>query len=112
MDVYKCPYDPSHQQVCVDETRKQLIGETHKEIPSAPGQPLRYDYEYKRNGVANLFIVTEPLTGRFEVKATERRTKADWAQLMKALEDVYYRDAEKIVLVMDNLNTHVKSVLY
>lgn len=88
------------------------LRETCKEIPPSPGQPLGYDYEYKRNGVANLFMVAEPLAGLCEVKATERRTKADWAQLMKALADVYYRDAEKIVLVMDNLNTHVKLALY
>jgi transposase len=111
LDVYKRPYDPWRPLVCVDETSKQLIGETREEIPPAPGQLLRYDYEYKRNGVANLFMVAEPLVGRCEVKVTERRTKMDWAQLMKEFVDVYYRDAEKIVLVMDNLNTHVKSAL-
>jgi len=112
LDVYKRPYDPKRPQVCVDETNKQLIAETREEIPPSPGHPARYDYEYKRNGTANLFMVAEPLVGRCEVKVTERRTKVDWAQLMKELVDVHYRVAEKIVLVMDNLNTHVKSALY
>ncbi len=112
LDVYKRPYDPKRPQVCVDETNKQLIGETREEIPPAPGRVRRFDYEYKRNGTANLFMVAEPLVGRCEVKVTERRTKADWAQLMKELADVHYREAERIVLVVDNLNTHVKSALY
>jgi len=112
LDVYKRPYDPKRPQVCVDETNKQLIIEMREEILPAPGRLARYDYEYKRNGTANLFMVAEPLVGRCEVKVTERRTKTDWAHLMKELADIHYRDAEKIVLVVDNLNTHVKSALY
>lgn len=112
LDVYKRPYDPKRPQVCVDETNKQLIIEKREEILPAPGRLARYDYEYKRNGTANLFMVAEPLVGRCKVKVTERRTKTDWAHLMKELADIHYRDAEKIVLVVDNLNTHVKSALY
>lgn len=112
LDVYKRPYDPKRPNVCLDETSKQLIGETRMPVPAAPGQPARYDYEYKRNGVANLFMMFEPLAGKRHVKVTERRTKVDWAYCVRDMVDQIYPDAEQIVLVMDNLNTHNKSSLY
>ena len=112
MDVYKRPYDPRRPNVCLDETSKQLIGETRIPVPACPGQPARYDYEYKRNGVANLFMIFEPLIGKRHVKVTQRRTKIDWAYCVREMVDQIYPDAEKIVLVMDNLNTHNKSSLY
>ncbi len=112
MDVYKRPYDPKRPNVCLDETSKQLIGETRTPVPACPGQPSRYDYEYKRNGVANLFMIFEPLVGKRHVKVTQRRTKVDWAYCVREMVDQIYPDAEQVVLVMDNLNTHNKSSLY
>jgi len=112
LDVYKRPYDPRHPNVCLDETSRQLIGETRIPVPACPGQPARYDYEYKRNGVANLFMIFEPLVGKRHVKVTQRRTKTDWAYCVREMVDQIYPDAEQIVLVMDNLNTHNKSSLY
>jgi hypothetical protein len=112
LDVYKRPYDPRHPNVCLDETSKQLIGETRTPVPVSPSQPARYDYEYKRNGVANLFMIFEPLVGKRHVKVTQRRTKIDWAYCVREMVDQIYPDAEQIVLVMDNLNTHNKSSLY
>jgi len=112
LDVYKRPYDPRRPNVCLDETSKQLIGETRIPVPAYPGQPARYDYEYKRNGVANLFMMFEPLVGKRHVKVTQRRTKIDWAYCVREMVDQIYPDAEQIVLVMDNLNTHNKSSLY
>jgi len=111
-DVYKRPYDPKHPNVCLDETSKQLIGETRIPVLVRPGQPARYDFEYKRNGVANLFMMFEPLAGKRHVKVTQRRTKIDWAYCVREMVDQIYPDAEQIVLVMDNLNTHNKSSLY
>ena len=110
--MYKRPYNPKRPNVCLDETSKQLIGETRTPVPACPGQPARYDYEYKRNGVANLFMMCEPLVGKRHVKVTERRTKIDWAYCVREMVDQIYPDAEQIVLVMDNLNTHNKSSLY
>lgn len=112
LEVYRRPYDPKRPQVCMDETSKQLIGETRMPLPVKPGQPALFDHEYRRNGVANLFLMVEPLTGWTEVKVTERRTKVDWAHLMKELVDEHYPEAEGVVLVLDNLNTHVKASLY
>jgi hypothetical protein len=112
LDVYKRPYNPKRPMVCLDETSKQLIGETRIPVTASPGQPARYDYEYKRNGVANLFMIFEPLIGKRWVKVTERRTKIDWAYCVREMIDQIYPDAEQIVLVMDNLNTHNKSSLY
>jgi hypothetical protein len=112
LDVYKRPYDPRRPNVCLDETSKQLIGEIRIPVPACPGQPARYDYEYKRNGVANLFMIFEPLIGKRHVKVTQRRTKIDWAYCVREMVDQIYPDAEQIVLVMDNLNTHNKSSLY
>jgi len=112
LDVYKRPYDPRRPNVCLDETSKQLIGETRIPVPAYPGQAARYDYEYKRNGVANLFMIFEPLICKRHVKVTQRRTKIDWAYCVREMVDQIYPDAEQIVLVMDNLNTHNKSSLY
>jgi transposase len=112
LDVYKRPYDPKRPQVCFDERPKQLVADVRKPIAAYPGQPARYDYEYKRNGVANLFMIFEPLKGQRQVKVTDRRTKKDFAECMRQLVDVICPDAEQIVLVMDNLNTHKKASLY
>lgn len=112
LDIYQLPYDPKHPQVCMDEASKQLVSEVIQPIPAKMGQPEIYDYEYERQGVANLFVLFEPLRGWREIKITERRTKQDWACLIKELVDVHYPEAETIRLVMDNLNTHVPSSLY
>ncbi len=98
--------------MCFDEPSKQLIRETRTPIPASPGQPERVDYEYERNGTANLFMTFEPLAGRRRVKVTDRRTKIDFAQVIRELVDEQYPKAEKVVLVMDNLNTHKLSSLY
>ena len=112
LDVYKRPYDPKCPLVCFDERPKQLIGEIRVAIPASCGKARRFDYEYRRNGVANIFMMFEPLAGRRQVKVTERRTKKDFAECMHKLVDEIYPDANKIVLVMDNLNTHKKASLY
>ena len=112
LDLYHQPYDPKRPQVCMDETSKQLISEVNQPIPASPGKVERIDYEYERQGVANLFILFEPLRGWRDLKVTDRRTKQDWAFLMKELVDVHYPEAEIIRLVLDNLNTHVPSSLY
>lgn len=110
--VYRRPYDPKRPQVCMDELSKQLIGETRQPLPAAPGRPQRVDYEYVRNGVANLFMFCEPLAGRRQVHVTARRTRVDWAHCIQDLVDRQYPEAERIVLVMDNLNTHHPGSLY
>ena len=112
LDVYIRPYDPKRPIVCMDETSKQLIGETRVPLPVRAGRPQRYDYEYTRHGVSNLFMVFEPLAARRQVKVTDRRTRLDWAELMRELVDEHYPDAEVITLVLDNLNTHTPASLY
>jgi len=112
LDVYQRPYDPQQPQVCMDETSKQLVSEIAQPLPMEPGQPLRYDYEYVRNGVANLFMFFEPLTGQRFVQVTQQRTKVDWAYLVRDLVDIHYPQAQRITLVMDNLNTHTLGSLY
>jgi len=112
LSVYTLPYDPRYPVVCFDETSKQLVKETQVPLPIEPGQPLRYDCEYERNGVCNLFMFVEPLAGWRHVEVTERRTKLDYAQQMKYLVDERYPDAEWITVVHDQLNTHVPSALY
>jgi len=112
LEVYKRPYDPKRPVVCLDETSKQLIGEVATPVLSAPGQVAHYDYEYVRNGVANLFMVSEPLAGQREVQVTDRRTKKDYARVLRKIADEMYPDAEIIVLVQDNLNTHSPASLY
>jgi hypothetical protein len=112
LDVYQRPHDPRRPVVCLDEQSKQLTRETRAPIPAAPGRPARTDYEYERNGTANLFMLFEPLGGRRRVKVTERRTKVDFAEVVRQMVDVHYPKAEKVVLVMDNLNTHKLGSLY
>jgi len=112
LEVYQRNYDPQRPVVCLDETSKQLVRETRQPVPAAPGHPARIDYEYERNGTANLFLVTEPLVGQRYVTVTERRTAVDFAGVIRDLVDRHYPDAEKIVLVMDNLNTHKPASLY
>jgi hypothetical protein len=112
LEVYQRDYDPQQPVVCLDETSKQLVGETRVPVLAAPGQPAREDYEYERKGTANLFMVTEPLVGQRRVKVTERRTMIDFAELVRQLVDEWYPGADKIVLVMDNLNTHRPASLY
>ena len=112
LDVYERPYDPRYPQVCIDEASKQLVGEVRTPLPATPGQPAREDYEYERKGVANLFMVTEPLVGWRQVTVTDRRTSQDFAHVLKELVDVRYPAAERIELVVDNLNTHTPAALY
>jgi DDE superfamily endonuclease len=112
LDLYTLPYDPRYPQVCFDETSKQLIGETRTPLPAKSGQPERYDYEYVRNGVANLFMFCAPLHNWRHVKVTEHRTKEDWAHCMRDLVDIHFPDAVRIRLVEDNLNTHDPAALY
>ena len=115
LDVYQRPYDPRYPQVCMvcmDELHKQLVGETRAPQPVKPGQPERYDYEYERNGTANVFLFTEPLQNVRWTSVTEQRTRHDWAYQIKDLVDGRYPHAEKIVLVLDNLNTHTPGALY
>ncbi len=112
LDVYTQPHDPQIPLVCLDECSKQLVSETRTPIPMKPGQPERVDYEYERNGTANMFMLFAPLEGWRHVEVTDRRTAVDYAQILKDLSDVHFPDAKKIKLVQDNLNTHVKASLY
>jgi len=111
LDVYKRPLDPRRPLVCMDESPKQLIAETKSCIPASPGRAARYDYEYRRCGVCNIFLASEPLAGKRIVRVTERKTKRDWARFLEEIAGQYER-AEKITLVMDNLNTHEPGSLY
>src|SRR5262245_60594049 len=104
--VYHRPYDPQRPQVCLDEASRQLIGEVVHPVPAAPGQPARFDYEYVRHGTANLFMVTQPLLGWRAVQVTERRTANDFARVVRWLVEEVDAAAERVVLVVDNLNTH------
>lgn len=112
LDVYCLGYDPQWPQVCMDEQSRQLIKETRTPLAAAPGKPQREDYEYERKGTANLFMFVEPLTGWRQVTVTERRTAVEWAHQIRDLVDVHYPQAERIRLVMDNLNTHKVASLY
>ena len=112
LEVYRRPYDEHRPQVCLDEASKQLVADTRERMPMRPGRPERYDYEYEGHGVCNLFLACEPLAGKRVVSVSQRRTKRDWAHFVRDLIDVYYPQAEQIVLVMDNLNTHVIGSLY
>jgi hypothetical protein len=111
LDVYKRPFDKRHPVICMDESPKQLIAETKVPIQASPGQRAKHDYEYRRCGVCNIFMACEPLSGRRMVTVTERKTKRDWACFIEKIAD-QYKAAEKITLVMDNLNTHVPGSLY
>jgi len=112
LGVYKRPYDPKRPVVCLDETSKQLIGEVATPVPATPGHVAQYDYEYVRNGVANLFMIFEPLAGRRDVEVTDRRTKKDYAECLRKIADEMYPDTKRVVLVQDNLNTHTPASLY
>lgn len=112
LDVYHRPYDPQRPVVCMDEASKQLIGEVRAPLPPRPGQVEKYDSEYKREGTTNIFLAVEPLAGYRTVQVTDRRTKVDWAHFIRHLLDEVYADADKVVLVMDNLNIHSIGSLY
>ena len=112
LDVYQRRYNEEYPVVCMDETSKQLLQETRSPIAATAGNPERYDTEYVRNGVCNIFIHCEPLTGKRHTRVTEHRKKSDWAMFIKELVDEQYPEAKKILLVMDNLNTHNGSSLY
>ena len=111
LDVYRRPYDAARPLVCMDETPRQLIGQTRVPVPAKPGQLAREDYEYERLGVCNLFMACEPLAGRRMTQVTERKTKLDWAHFIDDIAK-HYPEAERITLVMDNLNTHTAGSLY
>jgi hypothetical protein len=112
LEVYQRPPDPAFPLVCLDETSKQLIAETRVPIPAKPGRPARRDYEYERNGTANLFMMFAPLEGWRRVKITDRHAAVDYAQILKELSDTHFPEADKIVLVQDNLSTHKPASLY
>jgi hypothetical protein len=112
LDVYCRPRDPKRPQVCFDESSKQHLKEVRTPLPSAPGELARYDTEYERNGVSNLFMFFAPLENWRHVKVTDQRRAIDWAQCMRELVDVHFPEAERIVLVLDNLNTHTPAALY
>jgi len=112
LDIYKLPYDPKRPIICMDESSKQLTKEVRESLPACPGQVLKYDTEDERNGTASIFIGFEPLQGLRFTKIMERRTQIDWAIYIKDLVDNHYNEAEKIIFIMDNLNTHHKSSLY
>jgi DDE superfamily endonuclease len=112
LDIYTRPYDPRHPVLCLDETSRQLLGDVTPALPVAPGRPTRQDYEYVRGGVANLFLVTEPLRGWRHVTVSDHRTRRDFAAVLQELIDVHYPDAERLVLVLDNLNIHSPASLY
>ena len=112
LEVYHRPYDPKYPVVCLDEQPVQMVKETRQSIRCEPGKPERYDYQYERAGVANVFMFAEPLAGRRHVSVREQRTATDWAIEIKNMLNNIYPDAEKVVLVMDNLNTHKIGSLY
>jgi DDE superfamily endonuclease len=112
LEVYHRPYDPRRPQVCIDEASKQLVGEVAQPLPAVPGQPGRFDYEYVRNGTTNLFMIFEPLRGWRHVAVTQRRTAVDFAEVLRWLVEEIHTDADKVVLVTDNLNTHTPACLY
>lgn len=112
LEVYSRPYDPQFPVICLDEQSKQLIGEVLPPLPIAPSQPAKLDYEYERRGTCNLFMMCEPLGGWRHVKVTEHRCRGDWAECIRELVDVHYPNAQKIILVGDNLNTHNGTSLY
>ena len=112
MDVYKRPYDPKRPLICMDEMPKQLLADIREPIAVAPGYPTRSDYEYQRNGVADLFMLFEPLQGKRYIQVEKQRRRIEWAEVMKYLADELYPEAESIIVVMDNLNTHTPAAFY
>jgi hypothetical protein len=111
LDLYVRPYDPRYPLVCMDETSKQMVGDTRLPLPPRPGQVARHDYEYARNGVCNLFVCFEPLQSWRQLQVTDQRTAVDWAHFMQHL-DAHYAHAERIIVVLDNLNTHGPGSFY
>jgi hypothetical protein len=112
LEIYKLPYNANRPVLCMDEMPKQLLADKQEPLPPQAGTPARQDYEYKRNGVADLFMVFEPLQGKRFVQVTEKRRKVEWATVMKQVSDTLYPQAEKIIVVLDNLNTHTPSAFY
>lgn len=112
LEIYHLPYNPRIPLICMDESNKQMVGEVQPPIPAAPGHPLLVDHEYVRHGVAEIFLEVEPLAGRRHVSITQTRTRKDWALFIKGMLDERYPQAEKVLLVMDNLNTHGIASLY
>ena len=112
LEIYKLPYDLKRPLICMDEMPKQLLAQKQEPLPAQAGTSARQDYEYKRNGVADLFMVFEPLAGKRFVDVTEKRRKVEWATVMKRVSDVLYPQAEKIIVILDNLNTHTPSAFY
>ncbi len=112
LDIYTRSYDSHYPVICMDESSKQLVREVRDPLPLKPGSVMKYDTEYERNGTANIFMAFEPLQGLRFTDVTDRRQKKDWAEFIKKLVDEHYKGAERIILVMDNLNTHNKSSLY
>jgi DDE superfamily endonuclease len=112
LDVYQRPFAPGRPLVCIDEQPQQLVSEVRTPLPARPGTPARYDYEYRREGTANLFLVSQPLIGWRQVLATERRTAQDFAEVLRYLAEDLYPEADRLVLVTDNLNTHTTGCLY
>ena len=112
LEVYRRPHDPNRPLVCIDEASKQPAKETREPLSTTVGKPARYDYEYERNGVSNLFMIFAPLEGWRHVEVTDRRTRVDFAHCLKEVVDVHFPEADQIVLVSDNLNTHKPAALY
>ena len=112
LDVYQRPRNPARPLVCLDETSRQLLADTREPLPVSPGRPARHDSEYVRGGVVNCFLVTAPLQGWRAVRVSEQRTRIDWASCVRDLVDVHFPEAERIVLVMGQLNTHTPASLY
>ena len=112
LEVYQRPYDPQYPVICMDEASKQLVAEVRQPLPPERGKPLRYDCEYERRGTCNIFMFCEPIRGWRHVRVTQRRTRVDWAFALRALLDAEYQHAERVVLVMDNLNTHSPASFY
>ena len=112
LSVYARPFDPKRPQVCFDESNKEQHIEVETPLPLEPGQPQRYESTFERNGVSNMFLFFAPLLNWRHVKVTDRRTSRDWAECMKDLVDIHFPEAEKIVIVEDNLNTHTPAALY
>ena len=112
LDVYTRPADPARPVVCLDETSRQLLADSRPPLPPAPGRPARQDAEYERAGVVNVFLMSEPLVGWRAVRVSDQRTRLDWAACIQELVDEHYPTAERIVLVLDNLNIHSPASLY
>jgi transposase len=112
LEVYKRPLDDKRPLLCMDEMPKQLLSETRDPLPVAPGKPARQNYEYKREGVADVFMVFEPLVGKRHIEITDQRRREEWARVMQKVSDELYPQADKIVVVMDNLNTHTPAAFY